>query len=80
MLERKESRGEHAPKTGAALTLPDSPAHMQPLKSISAAFVVAPGVTVSCPAGVLAFLLVVIDGGEQIGALVVGFVASASTL
>jgi len=53
---------------------------MHPLKSISAALVVAPGVTVSGPAGVLALLFVVIDDGEHIAALVVGLVASASTV
>lgn len=51
---------------------------MQPLKSISAAVVVAPAVTAK---GILLeSLLVVCVEGEQIAALVAGLVASASTV
>ena len=47
---------------------------MQPLKSICAAVVVAPGVTL------IELLLVLCDGIEHIGAPDAGFVASASTV
>jgi len=50
---------------------------MQPLKSMRAAVVVAPAVTTS---GILvASLLVVCEGFEQIAAFDIGFIASAST-
>jgi hypothetical protein len=51
---------------------------MQPLKSMRAAVVVAPAVTAS--AILVASLLVVWVGGEQIAALDVGLIASASTV
>lgn len=52
----------------------------QPVKSISAAVVVAPGVTLSDAGGVLVSMLTVTEAGEHIAALVVGLDASASTL
>ena|SRR5215471_12863662 len=51
--------------------------YMHELKSISAAFVVAPAVTAR--GMLLESLLVVCVDGEQMAALVVGLVASAST-
>jgi len=58
----------------------DQLVYEQPLKSISAAVVVAPGVTLSGAGGVLVSMLTVWKDGEHIAALVVGFVASASTV
>ena len=78
MVGRGEA-GEAAAKTRVASPQTFAPQE-QPLKSISAAVVVAPGVTLSGFAGVLESLLVVCDGIEHIGAPEVGFVASASTV